>query len=193
MEELMICISGGHNATKTGANSQGFSEYPETFLWAECICWELEALGVTAHLVSTGGLRHKVDEINELGASMAVEIHFNADPMHMGKGCETLYHPNSRKGLCLANEIQRQMSPFFAPNRGVKEGWYKMDRPGAVDYRGDVDGDELVDYFLRSTRCPAVIVEPEFIHNRSVIEANREIGSQVIAEAIKAVHDEWRV
>ena len=189
----MICISGGHNATKTGANSQGFSEYPETFLWAECIVEELRKLDLPAHLVSTGGLRHKVDEINDTQPTMAVEIHFNADPSHKGRGCETLYHPGSRKGLYMAKEIQRQMSPFFTPNRGVKEGWYKMDRPVAVDYRGDVDGDETVDYFLRKTRCPAVIIEPEFIHSRGVIEAGLDVGCQVIAEAIKDVYDEWRM
>jgi N-acetylmuramoyl-L-alanine amidase len=193
MEEQMIHISGGHNPEKRGATNGEISEFPETLRWAEQIVEELKKMNVQACVVPTGTLGHKVRSINSKPATMAIEIHFNADPSSRGKGCETLYHPGSTKGADLANAIQQHMASFFPPNRGVKEGWYKMDRPGAVDYRGDVDGDEMVDYFLRKTKCPAVIIEPEFIHNQQVIEANMDVGCQVIAEAIAEVYDEWRV
>jgi len=189
----MICISGGHNQRNKGATYEGFSEFPETLIWAEQIVRKLKSFKLRAHCVSENTLIQKVEEINKKSPVLAVEIHFNADPKHKGRGCETLYYPHSHKGLYLANEIQRQISSFFPPNRGVKAGWYQMDVPGVVDYVGDIDGDESIDFFLRATHCPAVIIEPEFIHNRSVIEIGRDVGCQVIAEALRDVVIEWRI
>ena len=48
----------------------------------------------------------------------------------------------------------------------------------------DVDGDEVKDYFLRTTRCPAIILEPEFIHNKSVITNKRDVTSIMIASGL---------
>ena len=59
-----------------------------------------------------------------------------------------------------------------------------MDRPGVNDYAGDIDGDESIDAFLVRTKCTALILEPEFIQNKSVIEANRDICCDVIRDAI---------
>ena len=61
-----------------------------------------------------------------------------------------------------------------------------MDRPGHSDYPGDLDGDEVVDYFLRKTNCPAVILEPYFIHETARIEANASIVCAVMADIIEA-------
>ena len=177
----MICVSGGHYDQARGAHYDGFAEYPETLIWADLIVTNLTLLGIDACVVPSGGLRDKVDWINEVRprATAAVEIHFNADGKHKGKGCETLYYPGSRKGLQLAEEIQRQISTFFPPNRGTKEGWYRMVKGGTADY------------FLAKTRCPAVIIEPEFIHNKSAITTNQDIGCLIIAEAVAAVVKEW--
>ena len=48
-------------------------------------------------------------------------------------------------------------------NRGAKDGWYRMDVPGQVDFPGDVDGDEHKDAFTAQTNCPAFIPEALFI------------------------------
>lgn len=59
-----------------------------------------------------------------------------------------------------------------------------MDQPDHIDYAGDVEGDEIVDYFLRATNCPAIIVEPYFLHEHPRIIANRDVVCMVIAETI---------
>ena len=72
----------------------------------------------------------------------------------------TLYYPGSVKGKALASSVNSSVGLVLnSRNRGVKEGWYRMDRPGVEDYQGDVDGDENIDYFLAQTTCPAIIFE----------------------------------
>jgi hypothetical protein len=84
----------------------------------------------------------------------------------------------------VAETVQKAISSFCTPNRGIKEGWYRMDRPGHVDYKGDVEGDEVVDAFLRDTKPPAIIVEPFFINELTKINALRETICEVMAEAL---------
>lgn len=120
---------------------------------------------------------------------MAAEIHFNsainANGKHVGSGCETLYYPGSAKGKIIAEEIQKAMRWSLGnKDRGIKEGWYRQDHPGRVDYHGDVEGDETILYFLEKTRCPAVIIEPEFIHHQTFIREMRVQGSESIGDAL---------
>ena len=140
-------------------------------------------------IVPSGRLKKKVKWINKHNADLAVEIHFNACGGCKAKGSETLYYPYSTRGKKVAEIIQKYLGDVCPPSRGVKEGWWGMDRPGIEDYPGDVDGDEKPDFFLKYTNCPAVIVEPEFIHNVSVIEERREYGSYVLAAAIAEAAD----
>lgn len=180
----MIAVSAGHNNKAPGACFEEFCEFPEAVKWAELIVAALTQLRVEAEFVPTGSLGSKVRWINRKRADLAVEIHFNSDPKHAGKGCETLYCPGSRRGEIVAKVVHDGMAAIMLPDRGIKEGWYRMDKPGVVDYAGDVDGDEVKDYFLRSTRCPAIILEPEFIHNKSVITNKRDVTSIMIASGL---------
>jgi hypothetical protein len=181
----MILVSAGHYTQARGAVFKDFAEFPETLSWAMRINHHLRELEAPSLLVPPGHLSRKVKYINEVhkstGVSMAVEVHFNANDKG---GSETLYCPGSIKGRRIAGVVQTALSGVFQPCRGVKEGWYQMDRPGIVDYHGDIDGDEVIDYFLRATHCPAIILEPEFVHNRDLIEARREEACRVIAEAL---------
>ena len=183
----MIFISAGHHAGAQGAKWNGFTEWMEAQQWVHILLTILSNEIVTK--VPPGLLRHKVRFINEHARTndMAVEIHFNSavvNGTHVGKGCETLYFPGSEHGKALANLIQDKLKEVFPPDRGAKEGWYRMDRPGVVDYDGDVDGDEKIDYFLRKTNCPAVIVEPDFIHRSSRLMMERFRGCSAIARAL---------
>lgn len=184
---LKIAISAGHNPNAKGAhNGEGFNEYDEAIKWVA----ELDALFkatqvVEVVLVPTGSLTSKIRFINEqVGLKLAIEIHFNSCASTRVKGSETLFCPGSRRGKKAATIIQRAVASIMPPNRGVKEGWYRMDRPGVNDYAGDIDGDESIDAFLIRTKCPALILEPEFIQNKSTIEANRDICCEVIRDAI---------
>ena len=183
----MIFISGGHHPKAKGAAFGTFNEYEEASLWVKRLS---EIINKDYFIiVPTGGLRSKVAFINKKiqeypDPHIAIEIHFNSDPSHGGKGSETLYYPKSHYGHELANQIQDKLGIIFEPNRGTKEGWFGMDRPGIVDYAGDIEGDEKPDYFLRKTNCPALIIEPEFIHNQDKIVEARDAGCQVIAQTL---------
>ena len=185
----MIAISGGHWDRARGAkNETGFSEYPETMEWARLIHDILRKKEVDVVLVPGEPLQTKIDFINE-GVrqgeiDLAVEIHFNSSPGGRGRGSETLYCPGSVEGERIADLVQGSLGSIMAPNRGVKQGWYRMDRPGIVDYDGDIDGDEHPDAFLYRTRCPAIIIEPEFIQRESVVRDMRTIACEVIADAL---------
>ena len=41
------------------------------------------------------------------------------------------------------------LAEIFPPSRGIKEGWYRQDFPGRVDYDGDVEGDEKRNFKAR--------------------------------------------
>lgn len=170
----MIIVSGGHYPGKSGASFEGFSEYPETLVWAQEICNQLNAMCMPCVIVPTGGLTKKVQFINDAvgkGAVwLALEVHFNAGG---GQGTETLYCPGSEKGERYAEQVNNALWPVFGKSRGVKEGWYRMDKASGI-----------IDYFLRATKCPAIIIEPEFVEYYKDIQAKRVEACTAIAEAI---------
>jgi len=180
----MILISAGHHEAAQGAKWHGHTEWPEACIWRDMI---IELIPDVAHPVPSNKLRDKVEFINYAEPAGAIEIHFNSAKVggkHVGNGCETLIYPGSHRGMMLAEHVQAAMVNIFPPNRHIKEGWHRMDRPGVVDYQGDVDGDEKIDYFLRSTTCPAIIIEPEFIHHIQLIQEKRKAACAAIATAI---------
>jgi N-acetylmuramoyl-L-alanine amidase len=167
---MKVAISAGHNPTAKGASNGLFNEYTETLLLAADLIHKLQEAGIQAWIIGTGSLRKKVREVNDGGFDCAIEIHLNAGGGH---GCETLYHIDSINGKSLATLVQKAMVKQTGLNsRGVKPGWYKMDEPGVVDYPGDKDGDEKVDFFLKATNCSAIIAEPFFIDGDSKLLGN---------------------
>lgn len=170
----MIFISAGHHPSAPGACYGEFCEHWEAVRWADRI---VELLDGRAIRVPDGHLKNKVAFINSHSdATLAVEIHFNAavdaEGNPIGNGCESLYYPGSERGRLAAETIQMGLARLFPPDRGVKEGWYRMQKRFGPDY------------FLAWTRCPAVIVEPEFIHHQSLIQDNRELACVTLAEGI---------
>jgi len=193
----VILLSAGHFPQSPGACYGSFCEHAEAVQWVGLIGSEILNAGYAVDRVPTGPLAvfaereligGKVWWINErhkkTPVSLAVEIHFNSDAAHTSAGCETLYCPGSAKGQQAAGILQNVMAAIFKPDRGVKEGWYRMDRPGHLDYPGDVEGDEKIDYFLKATDPVALIVEPEFIYNEGLIAQRRELACRAIADAI---------
>lgn len=183
----MILVSAGHNPKQVGACFGDYCEYEVANSWTDEVLKRLKLYNVEALKVPTGGLTSKVNFINaQKNAKIAVEIHFNSDGSKKAKGSETLFCPGSKSGEDLAKLIQSKFveKNIFQPNRGQKPGWYKMDKPGHVDYKGDIEGDEKVDYFLAKTKPIAVIIEPEFIYRRLDIESNMSVGCDAIAEAL---------
>ena len=166
-------ISAGHSSDSNGANfKEEFFEHREAKVWQFIIC---ELLDV--YPVPIGDLKSKVEYINKHATkdSVAIEIHFNSamkDGEHIGKGCETLYHPKSVSGKNLATKIHTELLRSFSPDRGIKEGYYQM------------NPSKPVDYFLAKTKCPAIIIEPDFIHRSEIITYARGACCRNIARAL---------
>lgn len=179
---MKIAVSAGHDPVRRGACFEGVCEHELTVPWQLTLLHYLAEVG--RKVPSDLPLARKIAYINSFDDNtIAVEIHFNAGNVK-AKGCETLYAPGSRRGMRTAETVQKAISSFCSPNRGIKEGWYRMDRPGHIDYKGDVEGDEIVDAFLRKTKPPAIIVEPFFIYELTKIETLRDPICEVMASAL---------
>jgi len=171
----MIFISAGHHPAKPGATFQRFIEHDEAVIWSELL---YDTIGTGASLVPPGTLQAKVDFINAriLNGDIAIEVHFNsakANGQHVGRGCETLYYPGSEKGEKLATAAQAALAEVFPPSRGVKEGYYRMDPSRGADF------------FLARTKCPAIIIEPEFVHRFDIITDNRTEAIIKLSKALR--------
>ena len=185
----MIFISAGHYPQRPGAGYKGFFEYDEAVLWRRDIfdaIFNRQATdNVIAFEVPTGVLREKIDYINHRtdDHSIAIEIHFNAavdsSGNNIGKGHESLYFPGSDKSKHLAKQVNEALSDYFKPDRGVKEGWYRMDKRNGPDY------------FLERTSCPSAIIEPEFIQHRESIREHRREACDLIAAVLLMVHADF--
>jgi len=198
MTAFTVAVSAGHNPDAKGASYKEANEYDEAVLWQDKI---IELLGSwdqgspNIHFipkrVDTGSLREKVKQINAIkGVDIAIEVHFNAAGDPNISGCETLFYPGSSAGREAGKFVNKEIfSAMQVKNRGVKEGWYKMDRPGVIDFPGDVDGDENPDYFLAKTRCASLILEPDFIAQIENIQARREAACAGICSAMYTLAD----
>jgi len=183
----MILISAGHHPTKPGACYEGFCEHDEAVRWVNNI---VNLLGEdNAVLVPPSTLKNKLEFINNRNPTIAAEIHFNAarvwndlnkndikdegEVKNVGKGCLTLYCPGSIKGKRLATTVQEGMEQIYSRHwNGVMEGWYRMNKNFGPDR------------FLVKTKCPAIIIEPEFIHRKDLIQQNRDVVCASIAQAL---------
>ena len=180
----MILLSAGHYPASPGACAFDWCEHEEAKRWVSRIVL-LVRQQTHVDVVTTGPLGKKIKWINGYSrevVDLVVEIHFNSNVN--AKGCETLYCPGSAKGKQAAQIVQDALAPIFPPSRGIKEGWYRADKPGHKDYEGDVEGDEKLIAFLSQTNPVALILEPDFISQRARIEANRQIACENIAVAL---------
>lgn len=188
----MILLSAGHYPAAPGACFGDFCEHAEAVRWVGQTA-VLIRQQMRVDIVPSGALAAKVAHINSYRREpvlLACEIHFNSDPSHQGHGSETLYCPGSAKSRRAAEIVQSALGRVLPPDRGTKEGWYRMDKPGHEDYPGDVDGDEKPDYFLAATNPVALIVEPAFIHDRDLIERMRAEACEALATALLAAAKE---
>jgi hypothetical protein len=196
MKYYRVAISAGHHPAKQGAVWHGVTEFDETQYWQDEIIRQLETenkkrahgVEIIPERIGWNGLTRKVREINQLECNLAIEVHFNACGDPTVRGCETLYFPGSEAGLAAGIVIQNPLAAAMqTKSRGVKPGWYRMDRPGVVDFYGDEDGDEMPDYFLRATNCTSLILEPEFLSQIEYIRLRRKAGCFAIAKAITSL------
>jgi hypothetical protein len=185
----VIVLSVAHSSAARGAVYNGHDEHTESSAWTSIVANYLRH-AVPVRTIINGALPQKVETTNSLNdVLLAVEIHFNSDESRRQSGSETLYAPRSILGRLAAEIVQRELAGVFPPSRGAKEGWYRMDKPGHIDYPGDKEGDEAPDYFLARTKCTALIVEPEFIYNWETIDAKRRAGCVALAKGLLAAYN----
>jgi len=172
MSYKMVGISVAHRPSSAGAGFMGFYEHYESVVWTQRLVQALGDLGIASAVSPVGRLHDKIEFLNHLQVAVAIEIHFNAAASTDIAGCETLYNPNSIEGHKLAKEVHNCYAVEMGNNdRGVKEHWH----------RGKVG---LFNYFLNKTKCPAIIVEPEFISHIRNITTKRDVATQKIAKGI---------
>lgn len=171
-----VFLAAGHYPASPGAGHEGFFEHDEAAVWVKVM---VKASPDLFSEVPTGDLKSKTKWVNTRcqDGDVAVELHFNsavdADGKHVGSGSVTLYMPGSAKGKELAVACQRALSSVYPPDRGVVEGWYRGDQSkGAY-------------YFLERTTCPAVILEPEFVHRADVIRAGADACRKALTLALR--------
>lgn len=182
-----VAISSGHNRWAVGAKFGDYSEFTLATRWVDTLMCELGKYpNIKAHRVPPTTLTKKVAFVNEIpNCKLALEIHFNSVANKTVRGCETLYCPKSVIGKTYARGIQENLlNSMVTRDRGIKEGWYKQDRPGVVDYDGDQDGDEKIAYWLLNTRAPSIIIEPEFISQVAKILEKQYIAMSSLAKWI---------
>lgn len=170
----MILLSIGHNKESKGACNGDICEFDIASDWIQEIHKHLNTALVPCEVVPSGSLSEKVNYINEQDTLAAIELHFNSNIN--ARGSECLHYPESEQGMDLARRIQFEfnMNGIFQPNRGIKEGWY---------YSNGEKSKNLL-YFLKETKCPSVIIEPQFIYYINDIMENRQMGCLSIANAL---------
>ncbi len=174
----MITLSAGHYPERPGACYKNHCEHGEASIWVDII---MSYMNTNVAAVTPGPLKHKVAEINDIEPTLAIEIHFNSaviDGRNIGRGCETLYYPGSDRGAYVAHELQTAISPLLFSDRGVKEGWYRMDKKNGPDF------------FLAKTKCTSIIMEPEFIYLTDSINKHRDEACRLIAVTLDRLNNE---
>lgn len=178
-----IYIVTGHNARKGGASGEyegeRYTEYDIATEWTHQIYNSLVDAYPT-ELIDDYSLTKKVEMINSGDPLFAVELHFNSNVN--ARGSESLYFPGSRKGKRLASLVQEEFNrvDIFQPDRGVKEGHY-------YNANGEKQG---ILYLLRRTKCPCILIEPEFMSNIDTIMKYKEEGMSCIENAIIEFYNE---
>ena len=114
----------------------------------------------------------EIKECNAYGPDLAVDIHNNAGG---GDGAEVFHHHGGGKGKTLAENILAEIVKVGQNSRGAK---IRKNSQGN-DYYG----------FIRSTTCPAVIVECAFVDNATDLkilatEGDRQKMGEAIAKGI---------
>ncbi len=158
MKNYKIAICPGHYKFQKGARVNGLIEYDETVVIADKLYTYLNDYAFCSAYFVAGSLRTKVKDINTKNFDLAIDIHLNSVTAKHVSGTETL-HSGSNNSMLLAEKIQDELVACFElVDRGMKKGYFEGNNK------------KRLLYFLRATKCPAVIPEPLFMSNKFDLE-----------------------
>jgi len=159
----LVAIAVGHSRqingkTEGGAVSVGkVSEWTYNADLAKRIQEDLSDKGIRSVIYSryqgngyTAAQKWLAAQLKDIGATLAIELHFNSSDSPSATGHEWLHYQTSTNGKRLAESLDQSFRvafPVLRP-RGVKS---------PESGRGDA--------FLKLTHCPAIIAEPFFGSN----------------------------
>lgn len=163
MSSPLIALCVGHSRIENGRteggaiSAGGISEHAYNTPLADQINYYLNRFGIASFIVSyykgngyTAAQQWLAGELKKFGATLALELHFNASE-GQARGAEWLHWGSSVRGKILASCLRSEFLAGFpeAIDRGLKP---------------KVNGDRGAE-FLKGTHCPAVICEPFFGDN----------------------------
>ena len=167
---MKFCINAGHCCGEDpGAIGQkGTQEAYITRLIASHVRKYLEAHGHEAISISSKNLGFVCRTSNESKCDYFISIHCNSAINKEARGTETFYYKGSKTGQRLAQCINDEIvNTLGTRNRGIKEN--------------------NTFYVIKHTKCPAVLVECEFISNldgEKMLNEKANIFGQAITRGI---------
>lgn len=160
-----VFLGIGHGGKDPGAVANGFEEADLNLNIGLACRDELERHGVTVLMSRTkdenDDVNEEIRECNAFNPDLAGDIHNNAGG---GDGAEVLHTIYKGEGEELAQNILNEIVAIGQNSRGIKT---RKNAKG-TDYFG----------FIRSTSCPAVIVECAFVDNRKDMEIINTLEEQ---------------
>jgi N-acetylmuramoyl-L-alanine amidase len=167
----------GHTPVRPGAVSiDGISEFAYNSIVADHLEAKLAAMGYRVSRVARdlpddlAGLPRKV---NQTGADLAIELHFNSFADPLANGSEMLYWHASTDGRQLAEFAQKAvLQAFRLRNRGLV--------PIRSGQRGHI--------LLRGTKMPCVLTEPFFGSNRGNWDRMKDAHDRLAAAYAHGIH-----
>lgn len=168
-----VFLGVGHGGIDSGAVGNGFKEKDLNLAIAKECASVLQRHGVTVLMSrikdESDALTEEIKECNKFNPDLAVDIHINAGG---GDGAEAFYHYGGGLSKTLADNILAETVKIGQNSRGAKIRKNVLGK----DYYG----------FIRSTTCPATIVECAFIDNKTdiaIIDTSAEQKAMGVAIA----------
>jgi N-acetylmuramoyl-L-alanine amidase len=173
---MKVFLGVGHGGSDPGAVANNTKEKDLNLSIALACRDELVRHGVSVKMSREKDeydpIGEEIKECNAYAPDLAVDIHNNAGG---GDGAEVFHHHGGGKGKTLAENILAEIVKVGQNSRGAK---IRKNSQGK-DYYG----------FIRSTNCPAVIVECAFVDNSTDLkilatEGDRKSMGVAIAKGI---------
>lgn len=155
---VAVCVGHSRAGDRGAVNVDNVTEWAFNQPLAKRVCELIKLAGQDAVVVSlyngsgyTAAMTWLANHLKEIGANVAVELHFNCSDESKANGYEFLHWFTSPKGLTLAKELEQSFGKAFPQqkNRGLKQ----------------INAQDRGGLFLSKTLCPAVICEPFFGSN----------------------------